>query len=105
MKIIFNLLGIALYFLIRYNKRTNKEIKFSGTFWLNDNWAETIAILGVDLAMMLLVLKKDLVIDLNTYLPALPAGVAFTGDLAICFFIGLFLSAAIYELFKTKVKK
>ena len=105
MKILLNILGIALYFLIRYNKRTDKSVKFSHEFWLNDNWPETVAILIFDLVLMILLFKGGLEIDLNKYLPALPDGVAFVGDLSICFFIGLILSAAIYNLFKTKVKK
>ncbi len=105
MKILLNLLGIVLYFLLKYNKRSDKTSNFSGTFWMNDNWPESISILIFDGVLMLLLLKGGLVIDLNKWIPSLPDGVAFVGDLSICFLIGLILAGGIYELFKTKVSK
>jgi hypothetical protein len=105
MKVLLNFLGIVLYFLLKYKGRTDKTLNFSHTFWLNDNWPESLSILIFDGVTMLLLLKGGLVIDLNKWIPALPDGVAFTGDLAISFLIGLLLAGAVYELFQTKVKK
>jgi len=105
MKILLNFLGILLYFLMRYNGRTNKETEPDIKFWIKDNGVELLIITLFDVSLMLLLLKGGVVIDLNKYFPSLPDGVAFTGDLAICFMIGLVLSAGVYELIKTKVKK
>lgn len=105
MKILLNFLGIVLYFLLRYNNRTDQTTKPSISFWFKDNWPEFLAIGLFDLVIMLLLVAGGVTIDLNKYLPALPDGVAFVGDLAISFFIGLVLAAGIYELFKTKTKK
>lgn len=104
MKILLNLLGILQYFILKYANRKDKTIKFSGTFWTNDNWPETVGILSFDLTIMLLVLKGGVVIDLNKWVPNLPDGIAFVGDLAICYIIGLTFAAGIYHLFKTKTK-
>lgn len=105
MKILLNFLGIVLYFLLKYRGRSDKSTNFSHTFWLNDNWPESLSIIIFDFVLMILLLKGGLVIDLNKWIPSLPDGVAFAGDLSICFLIGLILSGGIYELFKTKVTK
>jgi len=105
MKILLNFLGIVLYFLMRFQNRRDKKAEPDIKFWLKDNGVELIIITLFDVSLMLLLLKGGLVIDLNKYFPSLPDGVAFTGDLAICFLIGLVLAAGIYELIKTKVKK
>lgn len=105
MKILLNFLGIVLYFLMRFQNRTDKTLEPDIKFWFKDNWVELTIITLFDVSLMLLLLKGGLVIDLNKYFPSLPDGVAFTGDLAICFLIGLVLASAVYELIKTKQKK
>ena len=105
MKVILNFLGIVLYFLLKYKSRADKATNFSYTFWKNDNWPESLAILIFDGVLMILLLKGGLVIDLNKWIPSLPDGIAFVGDLSICFLIGLILAGGVYELFKTKVSK
>ncbi|KKP52072.1 MAG: hypothetical protein UR43_C0015G0008 [candidate division TM6 bacterium GW2011_GWF2_33_332] len=105
MKILLNILGIVLYFILKYINRTDQTTKLSPIFWIKDNWPESLAIVMFDLVLMILLMAGGITIDLNKYLPALPDGVAFVGDLAICFFIGIFLSSGIYELFKAKQKK
>lgn len=105
MKWIFNILGILIYFMLRYVNRADKKTKFSGLFWLNDNWSETVTILLFNAVLMLLMIFGGLTIDLNKFIPSLPDGVAFAGDLAAYFLIGAVISHGTYELFKTKVKK
>lgn len=105
MKLLLNFLGILIYFLMRYINRTDQATKISIIYWVKDNWPEFLVITMFDLVLMILLLSGGLTIDLNKYLPSLPDGVAFVGDMAICFLIGLILSSAIYEMFKSKVKK
>lgn len=105
MKIVLNMLGIIIYFLMRYINRADQTTKLSPLFWAKDNWPELLVITFFDLALMLLLLAGGLTVDLNKYIPALPDGIAFVGDLAICFIVGLFLSSGIYEMFKSKTQK
>ena len=105
MKVILNLIGILLYFLMRFNGRTNKVKEPDIKFWIKDNGVELLIITLFDVSLMLLLLKGGVVVDLNKYFPSLPDGLAFAGDLAICWLIGLMIAAGIYELIKTKQKK
>ena len=105
MKTALNLLGILIYFLIRYANRTDQTSKPSITFWFKDNWPEFVGILAFDIVLMLLLMAKGVVIDLEKMIPSLPDGLSFVGDLAICFVIGAVLAHAAYELFRTKIKK
>jgi hypothetical protein len=102
---LFNLLGIVIYFLLRYNGRTDQTTKLSIGFWFKDNWAELLGILLFNILLMSLFVVGGVTIDLTKLLPSLPDGVAFVGDAAICAFIGLVLAHGVYELFKSKVKK
>lgn len=102
---LLNFLGILLYFLVRYGNRVDKTIKFSGTFWLNDNWVETVGTLVVNVIIMLLMILGGITIDLEKIAPWLPDGVAFVGDLFTYVLIGGFISHLVYEAFKTKTKK
>jgi hypothetical protein len=102
MKLLLNFLGIVIYFLVRYGNRTDKTTSFSGTFWLNDNWPETVTTLLFDIVLMLLFIAGGVKIELEKLLPSIPAGITFIGDLAIYFLIGLVLAHGAYELFKAK---
>jgi len=104
MKIFLNFLGIVLYFLIRYKNRKDKDVKFSGTFWFNDNWVETIGTLVVNLILTLLMFYGGITIDLSKWVTWLPEGIGFVGDLSIYVLIGAVLSHAVYE-FVAKEKK
>ena len=102
---LLNFLGILLYFLIRFGNRTDKSVKFSGTFWLNDNWVETVGTFVVNLILMLLMWQGGISIDIEKVAPWMPDGIAFVGDLFIYVLIGAVISHLVYEAFKTKVKK
>ena len=97
MKILLNILGIILYFIIRYGNRTDKTQKFSGTFWLNDNWIETVCTLILNVIILILFAFGGVTIDYEKLVPWLPAGVAIAGDLASYVLIGLILSHGAYE--------
>jgi len=74
-------------------------------YWFKDNWPEFVGIMAFDIVLMLLLMAKGVVIDLEKMIPSLPDGLSFVGDLAICFIIGSVLAHAAYELFKAKVTK
>ena len=105
MNYLFNLLGIIIYFLLRYNGRTDQTTKLSVGYWFRDNWLEFLTILLFNVLLMGLFVIGGVTIDLEKFLPSLPDGVSFVGDAAICAFIGLVLAHGVYELFKAKVKK
>jgi len=100
MKLLLNFLGIVIYFLIRYGNRTDKTTTFSTTFWLNDNWPETVTTILFDVVLMLLFIAGGLKIELEKLFPSIPAGISFIGDLGIYFVIGLVLAHGAYELVK-----
>ena len=102
---LLNFLGILLYFLVRFGNRADKTIKFSGTFWMNDNWVETVGTLLVNLILMLLMWKGGIVIDIEKIAPWMPDGISFIGDMITYILIGGVISHLVYEAFKTKVKR
>jgi hypothetical protein len=101
---IVNILGIALYFLIRYGNRTDKSIKFSGTFWLNDNWIETVSTIVINALLMIIFSYNGFSIDYEKLVPALPDWVSITGDLVTYAVIGLLLSHLAYEFVNKIIK-
>jgi len=105
MNYIMNILGIMLYFLVRYGNRTDKTVKFSGTFWLNDNWVETVGTFVVNIILMILMWKGQVTIDIEKVAPWMPDGISFAGDMVVYCLIGGVISHLVYEAFKTKVKK
>ena len=105
MKILFNILGILIYFLLRYTNRTDQTTKLSLSYWFKDNWPEFAGILLFDITLILLLVVGGIQVDISKILPSLPDGVTLIGDYAICFLIGSVISHGVYELFKTKVKK
>jgi len=97
---LLNFLGIVLYFLIRYGNRTDKTVKLSGAFWLNDNWVETIGTLVVNTILMLLMIKGGVTIDIEKIAPWMPSGISFVGDLFLYVLIGSVISHLVYEATK-----
>lgn len=104
MKILLNIIGILIFFLNRFNGRKDKTAEPSVKYWVKDNWPELLTITLFDLALMILLFTEGLQIDFEKLFPSAPEGIAFTGDLAVSFFIGLIIAWAVYSLFKTKVK-
>lgn len=105
MKGLLNILGILLYFIIRYGKRSDKTQKFSATFWLNDNWIETVGTIVVNAILVILLLAGGITFDFEKWLPWLPDGIGFVGDLAAYAIIGAVISHVVYEFVAGKKKK
>lgn len=100
--IILNVMGIVIYFLTKYSNRREQDKTFSLKFWINDNWPELIITILFDAALVLLVMVGDIQLNVQEFLPE---WVTSVGGLTISFLLGLGLSAFIYEVFKSKVKK
>jgi len=104
MKILLNLIGVMIYFINRYSKRTFKTTKFSSTFWLKDNWPEMSTILLLDIALMILLFSPGTEINFDDLFSKLPFGLKIAGDLLMSFLLGLGLSSLFYTIFKRKVR-
>lgn len=98
--VIFNILGIAISFLTKYNTRREQDKTFSLKFWINDNWPELTVIALFDAAIVGLLLLGDIQINVTEFVPE---WIAVIGNNAISFILGLGLAAGIYSIFKKKV--
>lgn len=99
--IILNVIGIAIYFLTRYNGRREQDKTFSLEFWIKDNWPELTITVLFDAALVLLVMVGDIQLNVQEFLPA---WVTSVGGLTLSFLLGLGVAASIYEVFKSKIK-
>jgi hypothetical protein len=104
MKILLNVLGVIIFFLLRFDGRADKIKETSLGFWAKDNWVECIVIALFDFALLILGLYGGLQIDFTKLFPLLPEWVTIGGDLALSFVIGLFGGYLGYSLVKTKVE-
>jgi hypothetical protein len=100
---LLNILGILIFFLNRYNKRTLKTKAFSFNFWIKDNWNELITIFLLDIALMLLLLGPGTEVNFDDLLSKLPFGLKVAGEPLLSFLLGLGLSNLFYSIFKKKV--
>jgi hypothetical protein len=103
MKIALNIIGIAIFFLVRLGGRKDKTTPFSVKFWLKDNWEQLVAILLVDVALMLLVFQGGLQFNFEKIAPMLPDGVQLAGDSALCFLVGSLFAWLVYVAYKKAV--
>lgn len=99
--IILNVIGIAIYFLTRYNGRREQDKTFSMKFWIKDNWPELTITVLFDAALVLLVMVGDIQLNVQEFLPD---WVTSVGGLTLSFLLGLGVAASIYEVFKSKIK-
>lgn len=97
--IVTNIIGIFIYFLLRYEGRTDKSKPLSIKFWMKDNWVQLLIIALIDLAIMILLLSSDLTIE---KIPHVPEWFASYGDATITLFVGMML-AHIFYLFVKKI--
>jgi len=105
MKIILNILGILIYFINRYARRTKKTISFSLKYWLEDNWPEMSTIILLDIALMILLLGEGSEINFDEIFAKLPFGLKIAGEPLMAFLLGLGLSSLFYTLFKKKIRE
>lgn len=103
--IILNILGILLYFVLRFGGRKDKTKKLSFSFWWADNMQEILSTVIFNVALMILMIESGIKIDLKALFPMIPDAITFVGDLAIYFSIGAFISHGAYELWKKRKSK
>lgn len=102
---ILNIIGMLIYFIQRYAGRRNKT-KFSFRFWLNDNWPELITSILFNVALMLLLMQPETNINIDDLIKEnIPFALQIAVKPLFSFLLGLGLSAFLYKMFKSKVKK
>jgi hypothetical protein len=101
---LLNLIGVLIFFINRFNKRTKKTVAFSLRFWITDNFQEMATTLLLNLALMIILQININEGTLDLLLAKLPAWVNLLGVPGICFALGAGLSWLLYELFRKKVK-
>jgi hypothetical protein len=103
MKILLNLIGIAIYFINRYANRSQKKLAFDYRYWLKDNWPEMTTVLLLDAALMILLFAPGTEVNFDDLLSSLPIGIKISGSWLMSFLLGLGLSSLFYRIFKAKV--
>lgn len=103
MKIALNIIGIAIFFLVRLGGRKNTATPLSIKFWLKDNWEQLAAVILIDVALMLLVFQGGLQFNFEKLAPMLPDGVQLAGDAALCFAVGALFAWGVYVGYKKMV--
>jgi len=101
---LLNIIGILIYFINRYAKRTKKTVGFSFKFWIKDNWPEVSTVILLDIALMILLLGEGTQINFDDLFNKLPFGLSVAGEPFLAFLLGLGLSSLFYKLFRKKVK-
>jgi len=94
-------LGIAISFLVKYAKRTNKERAWSITFWIKDNWPETVA--SVLMVIGLVIIFKESTFDQGVITDKIPWLSSLPMDYVIALATGYLNNIIFYALIK-KVK-
>jgi len=101
---LLNIIGILIYFINRYAKRTKKTVAFSRKFWIQDNFPEVSTVILMDIALMILLLGEGTKVNFDDLLSKLPFGLSVAGEPFLAFLLGLGLSSLFYKLFRKKVK-
>lgn len=102
---ILNIIGIVIFFIVRYECRSS-ESKPSWRFWLKDNWREVATSILFNTACMIILIHPETSVDINIELKeTLPAVITVAGKLGLSFALGLGLSFVLYEMYKKKIKK
>ena len=101
---LLNAIGVLIYFINRYAKRTKRTVKFSLKFWIQDSAAEMLSTVLMNVALMLILQEKIKDGTIEQLYEKLPDWIVFLGVPGLCFGLGLGLSALFYTLFKTKIK-
>lgn len=101
---ILNLLGVLIFFINRFKRRTHKTEPFSFKYWIMDNFQEMATTLLLNLALMIILDMNIKSGSLDVLLAKLPEWVTLLGVPGICFGLGAGLSWLLYELFRKKIK-
>ena len=91
-------LGIAISFLVKFAKRTNKERSWSIVFWVKDNWAETVA--SVLMVIALVIIFKEATFDDAIIRDKLPWIASLPMDKVVALATGYLNNVIFYALIK-----
>lgn len=101
---LLNFIGIMIYFINRFARRSKKTVAFSFKYWIQDNWPEMSTVLLLDVALMILLLGEGTRVNFDDLFSKLPFSLQIAGEPFMAFLLGLGLSALFYKLFNKKVK-
>jgi hypothetical protein len=99
MKIVLNIIGILIFFLVRLAGRANKKEPLSWRYWIKSNLEQLLTIALFDASFMIFFFQGGLKLNFEK-LTFLPDWIQLAGDLATCWLIGLLLSWAGYVGYK-----
>lgn len=101
------LIGMMIYFIIRYKNRNVKQLKFSFGHWVKDNWPEcSVSVLSV-VALMLIFMNDGAELDVKVYIEKIPFIKGMSTEvvkMTISLAIGYINSLLFYTMFRTKKK-
>jgi Na+-transporting methylmalonyl-CoA/oxaloacetate decarboxylase gamma subunit len=100
---ILALLGMAIYFLGKFAKRTDKVKEPSLSFWLKDNWPESVTSVLATIAIMIIFTNKDSQFDLSSIIGGIPFIVSLPVNMVISLAIGYLNSLIFYKMFENKL--
>jgi hypothetical protein len=93
--------GLAIYFLVRYKARRNKN-KFNLKFWLKDNWPEVVISLLATFAFMIIMTDENAELDFTEMLANVPFVKSLPADKLVSLAVGYLNSWLVYTIFKVK---
>src|SRR5690554_3570025 len=92
--IILNIIGIAIFYINRYDKRKS-ENPFSFGYWAKHNWPELVITLLVNVGLMILLLLPET--NVSEWLTSnLPKGLNVAAKPATAFLLGFGLAWVLY---------
>ncbi len=98
-----NLLGVFIYFLNRYGKRTRKT-RLSVGYWFRDNWQEFTSTMLLNIALMIIIHLPNTEVNVDAFFSELPFGLHLAGVPTLSFLLGLGFTALFYNFFRNKIK-
>ena len=97
-------IGLAIYFIGRYNNRKYKT-KFNLKFWLKDNWPEAITSVLATIALMVIFMDETAEYNFDNLFESVGFIEALPVKKFISLLIGYSNSLLFYNLLKMKAKK
>lgn len=98
---ILAIIGLLIYFLVRYNGRRNKT-KFNLKYWLIDNWPEVLISILATVAFMVILTDQNAEFDFSEMLTSVPFVKSLPAEKLASLLVGYLNSWLVYTLFKSK---
>lgn len=97
-------LGLAIYFLMRYNYRKNRA-NFNPIFWIKDNWTEFLLSVLATLALMMIFTDPETSIDIHQVVEKIPFITSLPVIKVLSLLAGFGNTYLFYNLVKVAKKK